>query len=449
MADHFELLSVVDAIVARAATGEQVEAVAVHERETEVRAFEGEVESLTAAEGAGVGVRVIRDDRQGFAYAGSLDQDVIDDVLGEARDNASFGTPDEYLALAEPDGVEVASLDLYRDSLTMVPTDEKVGLAVELERLTVGADPRMTGVESADYVDVEASAALASTAGVRASSRETACYVMVFALAEAAGETQTGFGWSIGRDPADLDIADAATDAARRATQMLGATKPGSERLTVVLDPYVTAQLVSIVGATLSGESVLKGRSLFADRVGEQVAAPGVALTDDPTDPAAFSATETDGEGLATRSNLLIDDGLLQGFVHNSYTARRLDTRSTGSAVRGYASTPGVGCMALSLRPGERTRDDIIGGTSDGFLVQGVAGLHSGVNPVSGDFSTGAEGLRIRNGEIAEPIREVTIASTIQRMLLDIVEIGSDLEWMPGTTAGVTIAVDDVTMSGA
>lgn len=304
-------------------------------------------------------------------------------------------------------------------------------------------------MESADYVDVDASAALASTAGVRASSRETACYVMVFALAEEGDETQTGFGWSIGRDPTDLDIETAAGDAAVRATQLLGATKPASERLTVVLEPYVAAQLIGIIGATLSGESVLKGRSLFADRVGQQVAAPGVALTDDPTDVSAFSATATDGEGLATRSNLLIDDGVLQGFLHNSYTARRLGARSTGSAVRGYASTPGVGCMALSLEPGTRSREEIIGDISDGFLVQGVAGLHSGVNPVSGDFSTGAEGLRIRNGEIAEPIREVTIASTIQRMLLDIAEIGSDLEWMPGNSAGVTVAVDDVTMSGA
>ena len=369
MADTEELLRVVDALVARAEPGEQVEAVAVHEHETEVRAFDGEIESLTDAEGAGVGVRVIRDNRQGFAYAGSFDDDVVDDILGEARDNAAFGTVDEYLGLTGPDGVEPAHLDLYRDELSSVPTDEKIRMAIDLERLTVGADPRMKGVESADYVDVESSSALASTAGVRASSSETACYVMVFSLAEEGDETQTGFGWSIGRKPSDLDIETAAGDAAVRATQLLGATKPGSERLTVVLEPYVASQFIGIVGATLSGESVLKGRSLFAERVGEQVAAPGVVLIDDPTDPAAFSATAHDGEGLATRSNLLMDDGVLQGFLHNSYTARRLGVRSTGSAVRGYASTPGVGCMALSLQPGTRSRDQIIGGITDGFLV--------------------------------------------------------------------------------
>jgi PmbA protein len=194
---------------------------------------------------------------------------------------------------------------------------------------------------------------------------------------------------------------------------------------------------------------VLKGRSLFADRAGEQVGASSLTLVDDPTDPAAFTATETDGEGLATRRNELVREGVLQGFVHNAYTARRLGTSSTGSAVRGFKSTPGVGCMALSLVPGTRSQADIIGGIDNGLLVADVAGLHSGVNPVSGDFSTGAEGLRIRDGALAEPVREITIASTIQRMLLDVQEVGGDLQWLPMSAAGVSLVIGDVTMSGA
>ena len=216
-----------------------------------------------------------------------------------------------------------------------------------------------------------------------------------------------------------------------------------------MLDPWVTAQFLGILGWTLSGEAVLKGRSFFADRLGEQVASPALTLVDDPTDIRAYTATDTDGEGLATRRNLLIDAGVLRMFVHNAYTARRAATVSTGSAVRGgFKSTPGVGTQALSLAPGTRSPAELIAGVANGVLVQDVSGLHSGVNPVSGDFSTGAEGLRIRDGEIAEPVREFTVASTLQKMLKDVVAVGDDVDWLPTNAAGVTLVIDDLTVSG-
>jgi len=272
---------------------------------------------------------------------------------------------------------------------------------------------------------------------------------MVYALAEENNETQTGFGFSIGRTPEDLDIAKAAFDASDRATRMLGSTKPKSERLTVVLDPWVSAQFLQIVGSTLSAEMVLKGRSLFADRLGEEVASPIISLVDDPTNPQAFTATETDGEGLATRRNVLIENGELKMFLHNVWTARKASSTSTGSAIRSYASTPGVGIQAVSLNPGGRDPVDLIAGIDNGILIQSVTGLHSGVNPISGDFSTGAEGLRISNGELSEPLREFTIGSTIQKMLKDVSEVGNDLEWLPMSSAGSTVVINELTVSGA
>jgi PmbA protein len=444
-----ELLALGDRVVAMAREGEQVEAVVVRETDTEIKVYEGEVESLSSARTQGVGIRVVVDHRQGFAYAGTLEEEVLAETLAEARDNAAFGTPDEYLGLAEPDGVAPAELDLWREPLTDFPTDRKVALALELERAVRAADPRISGIESAEYVDSMAESAVVTTTGIRRGGRDTSCYLATYALASERGETQTGFGFSVGREPAELDVARAAADAARRATRMLGATKPPSGRLTVVLDPWVTAQLLGIVAATLSGEAVLKGRSLFADRLGDTVAAPCVTLVDDPTDPAAFTATELDGEGLATRRNVLLEDGVLRTFVHNAYTARRAGTRSTGSAVRSFTTTPGVGCMATALRPGVRSQAELVAEVGEGVLVQEVSGLHSGVNPVSGDVSTGAEGLRIRGGEPAEPIREFTIASTLQRMLLEVREVGADLEWLPMSAAGVSLVIGDVTVSGA
>ena len=444
-----ELYEIADQVLARAGVDEQVEVVVAHSRDTEVRVYEGEIESLSAAESQGIGVRVVADGRQGFASAGSLDADVLSETLDEARDNARFGEVDEFNGLAEPDGVAEAELDLFRPDLADAPTERKIDLALELERAVRAGDERIVGIETAEYADSIAEAVTATNTGIRTAGRESTCDIVAYALAEGGDDTQTGFGYSVGRDLDDLDIDKAAADAVERATRLLGASKPSSERLTVVLDPFVTAQFLAIVGETLSGEAVLKGRSLLADRLGEPVANELVTFVDDPTNPDAFTATEADGEGLATRRNVLIDKGVLQGFVQNSYTGRRSGTASTGSAVRGFSGTPGAGCQAISLVPGTMSQPELLAMVGDGLLVADVAGLHSGVNPVSGDFSTGADGLRIRGGELAEPVREVTIASTIQRMLQDVAAVGSDLEWLPMSAAGVSLVVRDVTMSGA
>jgi PmbA protein len=144
-----------------------------------------------------------------------------------------------------------------------------------------------------------------------------------------------------------------------------------------------------------------------------------------------------------------MEHGVLRRFVHNSYTGRRSGAASTGNAVRGFKSTPGVGCRALALAPGPQSQPELLADVDHGVLVSSVSGLHSGVNPVSGDFSTGAQGLRITGGSLGEPLREFTVASTLQRMLLDVVAVGGDLEWLPMSAAGVSLVVRDVTVSGA
>ena len=445
-----DLYDIADLVIAGAKGDEQVEAYVTHSRETQVRVYEGEVEQLSVAEGMGVGVRVVRDGRQGFAYCGTFDPESVRAALDDARDNAAFAEPDEWAGVAEPDGVEPVDLDLWRSDLLDVPTDRKVAVAVELEHALRAADPRVTGVESCDYGDSAGEVVVATTSGIRRAARTTSCELVAYALADDAdGSSQTGFGFSVGRTFDELDVETAAADAARRATRMLGATKPKSAKLTVVLDPWVSAQLLGIVAGTLSAEEVVKGRSLFADRVGEQVAAPSVTLVEDPTDPRSWNATPIDDEGLACRRVPLIQDGVLGGFVQSGWTARRMGTASTGSAVRGgFKTTPTAGCRSVSLVPGTVGPDDLVAGIDDGLLIQEVAGLHSGVNPVSGDVSTGAQGLRIRGGALAEPLREFTLASTLQRLLHDVVAIGSDLTWLPMSAAGLTLVITDVSISG-
>ena len=179
-----DLLDIGDRIVSWARDGEQIEAVVGHARHTDVRVYDGEVESLSSAESQGFGVRVVVEGRQGFAYAGTLDDDVLGETLDEARDNASFATVDEYLGLAEPDGVEVPALDLFRDGLADFATDRKVELAAELERAVRATDSRITGVEAADYSDAIVDGVCRHEHRYPHSSRETSCYLSTYCVAD-------------------------------------------------------------------------------------------------------------------------------------------------------------------------------------------------------------------------------------------------------------------------
>jgi PmbA protein len=444
-----ELLDIATRIAGWAKDGEQVEAYVTRGRETDIRIHEGGIEQLSTADSEGVGIRVVADHRQGFAWAGSLDPDVLQEALDDARDNASFGTPDEFLGLASPDGVAAPEIDPYDEALASFSTDRKIDLAMDLERRVRSGDPRIRGVEAADYGDGLFESAVATSTGITAWSRRSIAALSTYVMAGEGDETQTGFGVSFGRSPEALDVARVADDAIHRSTRMLGAAKPASAKLTVVLEPFVTASFLGVLASTLNGESVLKGRSLFADRMGEEVSAPFVTLVDDASDPAASGAARYDAEGLASRRTPLIENGVLTGFLYNTYAARRAGTASTGSAVRGgFKTGPGCGPRAISLVPGDRSQAELIGDIELGLLVQEISGLHSGVNPVSGDFSVGAAGLMIRNGQIAEPVREITISSTIQRMLKGVLAVGNDLEWSYGPACHVTLAMADLSMSG-
>lgn len=445
---HEGLLALATRFLDRAATGEQLEVYIARGAETSVRVYEGEVEHLVSAQSQGVGIRVIAEGRTGFAYAADLSETALDEILAEARDNRRFAGIDESAGLAEPDGRPVVAQQLWNDELAATSTPDKVRLALDLEARTRALDARVR-VDDANYDDGWGEVAVATTTGIAVSGRENACSMTVGTLVDDGDETQTGFGWAVGRSPAAFDLDRAASMAVDRATRLLGARQPASGRVTVILDPLVTAQFLGVIGSTLNGEAVVKGRSPFAERLGEAVAVPQLTLVDDATDSRAYTATDLDGEGLAARRTTLIENGVLRSFVHSSYSARRAGAMSTANAVRGgFRSTPGVGCLALALAPGHATQDELIARVGEGVLIQSVQGLHSGVNPVSGDFSTGASGMMIRSGALAEPIREFTIASTLQRMLLGIIEIGGDVDWLPMRAAGLSLVIGDVTMSG-
>jgi PmbA protein len=442
-----DLVDLARTAVEAARGDEAVEAYAEESRRTEVEARKGEVEGLTSAETRGVGVRVIDRGRVGFAYAADPSPDEMRATVARARENAALAGEDEHNAL--PGAASSEPLDgLYSEEQAAMAPERKVEVALGLERVATTTHPDVTKVEACSFGDAVARVAIASTAGVAAEFRRTGCWCVAVTLAERDGDTQTGFSFRIGHRVEELDPDAVAREAVERAARMLGAAKPVSQRVPILLDPFAASSFLGVLAGALSAEAVQKGRSLFATRVGEEVGAELVTLVDDGRLREGPAASPFDDEGVPTGRTELITRGVLNGFLHNTYTARRGGTASTGNASRaGYRSTPGVGTSNFYVEPGERTVDELLRSAEGGVLIQDVSGVHSGANPISGEFSVGATGLRISGGALGEPLREMTIASTVPDMLRSIAAVGADLRFF-SSVGTPSILIGEMTIAG-
>jgi PmbA protein len=442
-----DLGDLVRVAVDAAETDEALEAYAEESRRTEVTAHKGEVEGLTFAESRGIGVRMIAGGRLGYAYAADPSPEDVWRAVSQARENATFATEDEHQVLAT--ATDAGSLAwLFRQGQADMPTDGKVDIALALERVATTRDPRVTKVDHTACADAVSRVAIASTSGLAAEYARTDCWVVVEALAEDGDETQSAWSFRVGRDLDEVPWAEVPVEAVERATRLLGATKPPSARVPVVFDRFAGSSFLGVLAGALSAEAVQKGRSLFASLVGQHVGSDLFTLIDDGRHPEGPAAAPFDDEGVPTGRTELFSSGTLQGFLHNAYTAHRGGTVSTGNAQRaGYRSVPGVGTTNFYVEPGSSGADELLATAEGGVLVQDVSGVHSGANPISGEFSVGATGLRISGGALGEPLREMTIASTIPEMLKGIAAVGDDLRFF--TSVGVpTILIAEMTVAG-
>jgi PmbA protein len=444
-----DLQDLTRAAVEAARDDEAVEAFAQEGRTVEASALKGEVEGLTFAESRGVGVRVIRDGRLGYAYAADPGPEEVREALARARENAALGEPDEFNVLPAPTPAP-AMPELFHEASAEVTTEQKVALAIEMERHTVSRDPRVTKVDLVQVGDTVTRVAIASTEGVAAEYRRTDAWAVVVTLATEGEETQTGFSYTITRGLDGLAWEPIAEEAVDRAVAMLGATKPPTAKVPVILDPFAATSFLGVLSGALSAEAVQKGRSMFASLLGERVGSDLVTIVDDGTRLDGPGASPFDDEGVPSGRTELFTGGVLQGFLHDSYTAARAGdgTRSTGNAKRGsYKGAPGVGASNFYLEPGDVDVTELYRRAEGGVLIQDVSGVHSGANPISGEFSVGATGLRIADGAPGEPLREMTIASTLPEMLAGITAVGDDLRFF-SSVGTPSILIGEMTLAG-
>lgn len=446
-----------------AAGASDAEAYVSEDAGREVRAHGGEVESLTAATQRGVGLRAWIGRRAGYAYGTDLSAGGIAALASRAAEAARIADEDEFAGPPQlpvrfiPDmggesAPEPAELELSDPSLVATPTAEVAELALEIERAALDSDPRVAGVEQAVYADSAERVAIVSSTGIAGAYERTSCYGYVQVLAEGDGGRETGLGFDLGRAPSALDPTAIGREGAERATSMIGAGKPESRSCPVVLDPTVAASFVALIGRGLGADMVQRGRSPFAGLVGSDVAAEVLSIHDDGLDLAGSASSPFDGEGVPRHRTALIEGGKLHTYLYDTYAARRGGAASTGNAARpDYRSQPSVSTSNLLVAPGELGFEELLGKAGEGVLVTDVAGLHSGVNPVTGVFSVGASGRAIRGGEVAEPLREFTIASDLVSMLGAVRAVGATPRWVPfgGSISTPPLLIGGMTVAGS
>jgi PmbA protein len=416
---------------------------------TEVRVYGGEVESLTEAGGSGVGLRVFAGRRPGYAYGTDLSDRGVAELARLATEAAAVADPDEFAGL--PDELGAAPVDgLHSPALGDWTAEHKVELAVSVER-AARSRRGVTQVEDTVYADGDERSAIVNSRGFAGSFAATSAWAYASAFAGEGDDRMTGLGLGLGRSPDAVDPEAVGAEAADRAVALVGARQPSSRRCPIVLDVFVAASFLGFIGAMLSADAVQRGRSLFAGREGEEIAAPLLRMADDGLDPEGIRTAPFDGEGSPRRRTALIDDGRLATYLFDARTARKGGRTTTASAARSsYRAPPSVGAANLTVESGTASFADLLGEAGEGLYVTDVAGLHSGVNPVSGTFSVGASGRLIEGGELGAPVREITIASDLMSMLRAVRAVGSEARWVPfgGSVRAAPLLIGEMSVSG-
>lgn len=448
-----ELLELAQQVAERASSGEQIEAFLTHGKQFSVKAYDGEVESLSSSEPRGAGIRIVVDNKQGFAYTTNLTQEGMGDALEQARTNARSASEDEALGLAEAWTGPVVDVEgLFDEGQALVNPDAKVAFALELEAATKAVDPRIRTVEDALYSDAEEEVAIATSNGVASSYRATEAWCYSVPIATDGDDTQVGFEFDLGRGLKDLDARRTGRRASVHALAILGAEKIPSGKMPVVFDPYTAAQFLGVIGQALTGESVQKGRSLFAGRMGDSVASSALTLFDDGRIPGAPGSSPWDAEGVPTERTEIIKDGVLASYLYDLKSARREGRSSTGNASRaGFKSGPHPAPSNLALASTGEPREEVLKLAGRALLVQDLHGVHSGANAISGDFSVGVTGRLIEDGIPTQAVKEVTIAAPMLEILSSITHVATDLRWLPfgGSLGGATTLVAEMTVAGS
>ncbi|MCL1907813.1 MAG: TldD/PmbA family protein [Holophagaceae bacterium] len=420
-------------------------------RSRKAKVQNGALEDLTSSKRGGLGVRVLRHGTKGIQAGSATTTDMtrrdLKDIFQQAWELSALGDEDPWVRQeAEQKGVDDLPSRFDARAEALKPAD-RIERAHLLEEAARKASPKVCAVRDSSWADGSGAGLLLTDKGIRTPGIASSCSASIELAAEHDNDRQAAWHWDMGRHPDSFSIEAIGSEAARKAEAKLNPRQLPAGKYPVVLHPEVVVDLFGIVVSMLNAESVLRGRSLFADKIGQTIASPLLTLIDDGRLPEGLGSSPWDGEGVPTQRNVLIQDGVLISYLHNLRTAAEMGVPATANASRGTTGNPGITIFNLFPKAGTKRAEGIITQAHDGVMITEIMGLHT-VNPVSGDMSVGASGLRIRNGSLEESVDRMTFAGNLRDMLLNITEVGSDLRWY-GASAGLTILLEEMTLGGS
>ncbi len=435
--------------LARRAGAEQADAVAVSSTDSSTDVRLQQIEKISEATSRAVGLRVIVSGRQAVVSTSDVTDAALAETAQTAMELARISEPDPHAGLPDPSEQtrRPAELGLFDEQIPAVDGDERVRRAMVCEQAALDAGPQIGNSGGATFSTRVSTFALADTNGFSGqySGASASLYVEVMAQEE-DGRLRNAGWFTAARQLHRLEDEQAVgREAAARALRQLGAEKGETREAPVVWEPRMAAGLASIVAQAASGEALYRGSTFLAGQEGEQVASPLLSISDDATLPGQLGSRPFDGEGVGSRVNPLLEAGVFRGFLFDSYNARRVGAATTGSAVRDVGGLPSIGSGNLTIAAGDTSTEAIIADVEDGLYLTTLMGF--GINFTTGDFSRGAAGIRIRNGELAEPVTEINVSGNLREMLKSIDAVGDDSQWF-GATAAPTIRIERMTISG-
>jgi len=409
----------------------------------------GQVETLKESGSRAIGVRVFFGQRAASTYSSDFSRAGLDRMLSSALELAKITSEDPFGGIppAEQLGQIEGDLDLYHEDVYSLPGPERIDYARRTEKAALDFDPRIKNSEGGSFDAATGHKVLANSHGFVGEYSRSYCSVAAVPIAQTEdGGMQRDYWFSVARMLKKLDAPEkVGRIAAERTIRRLGARRVKTARVPVVFDPMVSTSILEHIFEGINGDSVYRGASFLAGKLGEKIAGDNVTVIDDGTIPGGFGSSPFDGEGIPTRRTVVIENGVLKSYLLNTYTAKKLGLQTTANASRGLAGTPGIGPGNYFLQPGQKSAKELIADIKEGLYVTEFLG--QGVNLVTGDYSRGASGLWISNGELGYPVEEITVAGNLKDLFFNISEIASDLEFR-GSVAAPTIRVDGLTVGG-
>jgi PmbA protein len=367
-------------------------------------------------------------------------------MIDSAVIGAENQTPDEFNAFPLPEEYPVIP-GMFDEGLAMVGEEEKIGRSLELERLTLAADHRVKRVRKASYGESTFEVAIRNSLGVVGSYRGTSVSGSVAALAEEGGDSQMGWDYGFSSAFSGINLEGIARNAAAKASGLLGARKIPTMRCPAILDNYVATDILEVLAPAFLAENVQKGKSLLAAGEGKRLFADCLKIRDDGILPGGMATAPFDGEGVARRNTVLVQGGMLLGYLYDTCCGLREGKRSTGNAARGgVKGAPRMGINNFFIENGSESFNVLAAGIGRGLLVTSVMGMHT-ANPISGDFSVGAAGFLIEQGVVTAPVKGVAIAGNIMELFRRVEGVGNDLRFF-GAVGSPSLLISELDVSG-